>query len=264
MRARWMLAGLISWGAFASAAEPAAPTKWTVDYADDHCEASRSVEIDGKPVLFAIKPPLDGGTTRLLIQKIVRQQRVAEPLVSLDFGDGRPAYRTTMHMVLYGKGLAMIIDLPPAEAQRLRLASVLKIKASSKVAAAFAMTPAAPLFRALDRCVADLQARIGLDSGPMRWTVAATPTTALKPLFSVAKFWTVEMRSPKTSKVSVRLLVDKAGAVRDCVTTVGSGSVGLDIETCQVFQRMVKYRPARAADGQPVASMVNETIDWRL
>ena len=243
---------------------PATPTKWTVDYADDHCEASRTVEIDGKPVLFAIKPPLDGGTTRLLVQKIIRQRSVIEPQVLIGFGDGLPPYRTTMHLVMYAKGFAMIADLPPAEALRLRAASVLQIKSSNKVRSEFAMAPAAPLFRALDRCVADLRTRVGLEAGPPRWTVAATPLTALGPLFSVAKFWTVELRSPKTSKVTVRLLVDKSGAVRDCVATVGSGSTGLDIETCQVFQHKVKYRPARAADGQPVASMVSETIDWRL
>lgn len=249
----------------ASAAEPAPQlTKWTVDYADDHCQASRTFDIDGNAVLLAIKPPLDGGTTRLLVHKAFREMRVSEPAVLLDFGDGSAPFRTTMHMALSVGGIAMIIDLPPVEALRLRSASILTLKSASNVRGEFAMAPAAPLFRALDRCVADLRERVGLEAGPPRWTVPATALTALKPLFSSSRFWTVEMRTPRTNKVTVRLLVDKAGAVRDCAITGGSGSTGLDIQTCQVFERQVKYRPARTADGQPVASSVSETIDWRL
>ena len=251
-------------GAPAAAVPPSvASTKWTVDYADDHCAASRSFMIAGKAVLFSIKPPLDGGTTRLLVHKAFRELRIPEPTVVLDFGDGRPPYRTTMHLALAGRGLAMIIDLPPVEAARLRNAAMLKLKSASKVRGEFALAPSTALFAALDRCVADLRSRIGLVSGVPRWTVPATALTALKPLFSSSKYWTVEMRSPRTTKIGVRLLIDKAGAVRDCAINASSGSTGLDIQTCQVFERSVKYRPA-TADGQPVASVVTETIDWRM
>lgn len=259
------IVGLLCLGAQpALAVGQAASSKWTVDYADDHCQASRTFDIDGRAVLLVIKPPLDGGTTRLQVHKAFRELSGPEPAVSLDFGDGQPPFRTTMHLALSLGGVAMIVDLPPAEAVRLRSASMLKLKSATKVRGEFALAPGAALFRALDRCVADLRTRLGLDSGPPRWTVQATSLTALKPLFSSSKFWTVEMRKPRTNKVTVRLLVDKAGAVRDCAITAGSGSTGLDIQTCQVFERHVKYRPARAADGEPVATMVTETIDWRL
>ena len=259
------IVGLLCLGAQpALAVGQAASSKWTVDYADDHCQASRTFDIDGRAVLLVIKPPLDGGTTRLQVHKAFRELRSPEPMASLDFGDGQPPFRTSMQLALSMGGVAMIIDLPPVEAARLRTAAILKLKSATKIRGEFALTPSAPLFRALDRCVADLRTRLGLDSGPPRWTVQATSLTALKPLFSSSKFWTVEMRTPRTNKVTVRLLVDKAGAVRDCAITADSGSTGLDIQTCQVFERHVKYRPARAADGQPVATMVTETIDWRL
>lgn len=263
-----LIAGLLASPALAAPAIPApapvASTKWTVDYADDHCQASRTFKSDGRDVSLVIKPPLDGGTTRLQVHKIFRELRLPEPTISLDFGDGRTPYRTTMHPAIAQGGFAMIIDLPPAEALRLRAASVLMLKSASKVRGAFDLTPTAPLFRALDRCVVDLRTRLGLDSGVPRWTVPATAVTALRPLFSSSKFWTVEMRNPRTNKVTVRLLIDKAGAVRDCVITAGSGSAGLDIQTCQVFERRVKYRPAQSAAGHAVASVRSETIDWRL
>lgn len=264
----WRFLSIIALSGFgappALAAPPVTTTKWTVDFADDHCQASRSFDIDGKAVLFAIKPPLDGGTTRLLVHRGFGELRGTEPAVSLDFGDGGLPFRTTMHLALAGRGLAMIIDLPPTEAARLRNAAILKLKSASKVRGEFAMAPSTPMFRALDRCIADLRTRVGIDAGPPRWTVPATALTALRPLFSSSKYWTVEMRTPRTNKVSVRLLVDKVGAVRDCAIAAGSGSTGLDIQTCQVFERSVKYRPARSADGQPMASMVAETIDWRM
>ena len=126
-------------------------TKWTVDFADDHCQASRTFDLDGKAVVLAIKPPLDGGTTRLLVHKAFREMRISEPTVSLDFGDGRPPFRTTMHLALSVGGIAMIIDLPPVEALRLRSASMLTLKSASKVGGKFAMVPAVPLFRAGSR-----------------------------------------------------------------------------------------------------------------
>lgn len=248
----------------ARAAPPVAPSKWMVDFADDHCQALRTYSMDGTTVQLVIRPPLDGGTTRLQVHREFRNLRIAEPAITLDFGDGRPPYRTNMQVALSAGGFAMIVDLPPAEALRLRTASMLKLKAASKVSGDFDMMPNAALFRALDRCVADLRGRIGLDGGPPRWTAPATALTNLKPLFSSSKFWTVERRTPRTDKITVRLLIDKAGAVRDCAITASSGSAGLDIQTCQIFERQVKYRPARTAKGLPVASVVTETIDWRL
>ena len=243
---------------------PPASNKWTVDFADDHCLAFRSFAIDGSAVQLSIRPPLDGGTTRLLVHKTFREMRVvAEPPVALDFGDARPTFRTTMHPALSSQGIAMIIDLPPAEAERLRAAKMVTLKSSSKVRGQFDLGPTKALYEALDRCVADLRGRIGLGQGAPPWVENATPATDLGSLFTSAKFWTVEDRMPKTNKVTVRLLIDKSGAVRDCSVTAGSGSTGLDIETCQVFQLRVKYKPARTANGQPVASIVTQTIQWR-
>jgi hypothetical protein len=240
------------------------PSKWTVDFADDHCQASRTFRFDGENVDLVIRPPLDGGTTRLQFYKIFRELRMPEPTISLDFGDGGKPYRTTMHPALSAGGFVMIIDLPPAAASRLRANSTFSLKSASKVRGTFDLTPTVPLFRALDRCVVDLRSRLGLNSATPRWMVPATALTALRSLFSSTNFWTVEMRSPRTSKVTVRLLIDKVGAVRDCVITASSGSPGLDIQTCQVFERKVKYKPAQSATNQAVASVVSETVDWRL
>ena len=239
-------------------------TKWTVDFADDHCQASRVFQIAGKSVQLAIKPPLDGGTTRLFFGMSFRELGNVEPTIGLDFSDGRPPFRTTMLPALNAKGFVMVLELPQEETARLREASVLKLKSSSKVRGEFELGPTRALFQAIDRCVADLRNRVGLGPGPVPWTQPAIPITDLRKLFSWTNFWTVDRRMPKTSKISVRLLIDRAGAVRDCSITAGSGSAGLDILTCQAFERQVKYRAATAADGRPVASIVNQTIDWRL
>lgn len=256
---------LVVMSADGAAVDPApVSSKWTVDFADDHCQASRTYQINGKPVQFAIKPPLDEGTTRLFLGMSFRELGSVEPTVGLDFSDGRPPFRTTMLPALNAKGFVMVLELPQAETARLRQASVLRLKTSSKVRGDFDMGPTRALFEAIDRCLADLRNRVGLGSGPVPWTQPAIPITDLRKLFSWTNFWTVDRRMPKTSQISVRLLIDKAGAVRDCSITAASGSAGLDILTCQAFERQVKYRAATAADGRPVASIVNQTIDWRL
>lgn len=72
------------------------------------------------------------------------------------------------------------------------------------------------MFDALDRCVDDLRKRVGVDGELAGVAQPATPTTSLDRLFSSSNFWTAEFRRAKTNRITVSLLIDKAGAVRDC------------------------------------------------
>ena len=72
------------------AAGPLAPTgPWTLDYAENQCNASRTYGQADDPVLFAIRPAPNGATYELLFGKGQPGPRYAEELRGrVDFGRG--------------------------------------------------------------------------------------------------------------------------------------------------------------------------------
>jgi protein TonB len=53
--------------------------------------------------------------------------------------------------------------------------------------------------------------------------------------------------------------------VSGCEIIRSSGHKSLDDATCSILQRRARFTPARAADGQPIAStVVSPPIVWRL
>jgi len=56
--------------------------------------------------------------------------------------------------------------------------------------------------------------------------------------------------------VHLRFTVAPSGRISDCAVTRSSGSRVLDSLTCQLIVRRFRYRPARNAEGRPIASAV--------
>ncbi|CAA9490295.1 MAG: hypothetical protein AVDCRST_MAG39-757 [uncultured Sphingomonadaceae bacterium] len=72
------------------------------------------------------------------------------------------------------------------------------------------------------------------------------------------------LRNDEQGTVRVRLSVDPNGRVDDCSVILSSGSNSLDAETCRIFQRRARFRPATDADGRPVSGSNEQSISWRL
>ena len=75
---------------------------------------------------------------------------------------------------------------------------------------------------------------------------------------------TAALRAEEQGTVRVRLSVDTGGRVSDCAVILSSGSNSLDAETCRVFSRRARYRPATDAGGRPVTGTNEQSISWRL
>ena len=72
------------------------------------------------------------------------------------------------------------------------------------------------------------------------------------------------MRAGAEGVVYVRILVGADGSVTRCQVTRSSGSEDLDSTTCRLIERRFEYRPARDAQGRPVADVVTQTYEWML
>ncbi|HYE27311.1 MAG TPA: energy transducer TonB [Allosphingosinicella sp.] len=64
--------------------------------------------------------------------------------------------------------------------------------------------------------------------------------------------------------VHLRFTVAPTGRVSDCVVTRSSGSRALDEVTCRLIRQRFRYRPARNAEGRPIASSVVGEHVWEV
>ncbi|MGA9580966.1 MAG: energy transducer TonB, partial [Allosphingosinicella sp.] len=71
-------------------------------------------------------------------------------------------------------------------------------------------------------------------------------------------------RSRRGGTVHLRFTVAPSGRVSDCAVTRSSGSRELDNVTCRLIVRRFRYRPARNAEGRPIASSVIGEHVWEV
>jgi len=64
--------------------------------------------------------------------------------------------------------------------------------------------------------------------------------------------------------VFLRFVVDPTGRVSECTVTRSSGSRELDATTCRLILRRFRYRPARDAQGNSIASVVRGEHQWEV
>lgn len=245
---------------------PTMPGKWTVNYAEQECTATRRYGAGEGALALLIKPGHSGGSMRLVLANAWTKLSMSEFTATIDFEDGLAAFKTdTVPALTFGPArAALIIDLPVTEVARLRAAREIRIHVPGVITRTVQTGPSVSLFKALDKCLADLRTFWGLAAdAPLRPATAAKTDQNLDRLFSWSNYPTVDFHQAKTNAASVRLLVNQLGSVRDCLILSGTGSAALDIQTCQVFERSISYQPARDAAGKAIRSAVDATIRWR-
>lgn len=65
-----------------------------------------------------------------------------------------------------------------------------------------------------------------------------------------------------TGTVGLRFVVTPNGRVSDCTVSRSSGSAALDSTTCRLITRRLRYRPARNAEGRPIAEVIRGQHEW--
>ena len=72
------------------------------------------------------------------------------------------------------------------------------------------------------------------------------------------------LKQQRQGTTGVRLTVDKKGGVSDCEVTRSSGLSDLDKTACKKLLERGRFKPATDAQGQPVASVYTNTVNWSL
>lgn len=72
------------------------------------------------------------------------------------------------------------------------------------------------------------------------------------------------IRNEEQGLVMTILTIGVDGRVSDCRITFSSQTPALDAATCRLFRSRARYRPARDANGDPIAGQVREQVRWVL
>lgn len=92
----------------------------------------------------------------------------------------------------------------------------------------------------------------------------AAPMQALPSLVSDADYPLAALRYEQEGRVSVVLSVHPAGRVDGCRVTQSSGHSVLDASTCRILVSRARFRAARDAKGEAIASEYPAAIKWVL
>lgn len=80
--------------------------------------------------------------------------------------------------------------------------------------------------------------------------------------FSTSDYRRLARGLPLSATVHVRYTVSPSGRVSGCSVTRSSGRPDVDSTTCRLIEQRFVYRPARDAQGRPVAEVVNTVWSW--
>jgi protein TonB len=107
---------------------------------------------------------------------------------------------------------------------------------------------------------------MALAAGPVEGASPPEPVAgaSVASLFSADDYPAGAAARGEQGNVQVVIHVDDKGAVSSCEIKTSSGYPELDTQTCNIIARRAKFEPARNSNGEPVASEITKTIDWRL
>jgi len=83
-------------------------------------------------------------------------------------------------------------------------------------------------------------------------------------IFTTDDYPSSALRNDERGRVTARFDVADDGIAENCSAEVSSGSAALDIATCRIILRRIRYDPARDSEGRPIRSADTFSITWTL
>lgn len=230
--------------------------KWTVDYGETQCAATREFNSRDGAVGLAIRPAPNNQVVEILVVRKGRAGLYARQTDgSVDFSDAE--HRTTFLHFRSSDGEKLIsrTALPAADFANLRTASGITIRSEGGLNHRFALSNMPNLLGTLEQCVADLREYWNATDTP-----AAEPGAKAKGdltgIFSVGDYPEEALRVQQQGASQLLLLVNETGNVAACYNIVLSGVAAIDAKSCEVVRERAKFDPARDPSGKPIRSMV--------
>ena len=250
-----------------AAAAPRQPTaRWTVDFDDAQCVASRNYGSPGKPLQLVIKALPLGGVIQVGIIRPDEQAETTTLASTVTIDDGPPIATTMLAFTPTGsKQRAYLANLPVATFAPVRAAKSLSFAAGPNLHEQFAIAGLAPLMKIMDECVADLRATWpGSEIGQRSPKLKSPPSADLGQVLSAHHYPGVASARLLGGAVRLVLLLYETGKVADCTVIDASGAASLGVQACALVSERGTFKPARGLDGKPSKSSLVQNIDWRV
>jgi hypothetical protein len=250
-----------------AAAEPRQPTaRWTVDFDDAQCVASRNYGTPQKPLQLVIKALPLGDVVQV---GIIRPDERAETTTlgaTVTIDDGTPiATRMLAFTPTGSKQRAYLANLPVATFTQLTAAKSLSFVAAPNLDEQLTIAGLAPLMKIMNECVADLRAVWpGSENGQRSPKTKSPPSLDLGPVLNAHHYPGVASARLLGGAVKLVLLIDESGKVADCTVIGTSGAASLGVQACALVSERGTFKPATGLDGKPSKSSLVQSIDWRV
>lgn len=239
---------------------------WSLEPSNSSCVISRTYGTPQSPTLVGLKAMPEGGGMQLLIARPAYRKEVEQNQAQLTFG--KVVVDTTALSYPVGGGgrrSANLINLSADDASRLRKANSFSVTVTSSMHEDLDLGSMADVWPILDACVERLRATWNV-GGEETGRVAshATPIVSLRSLFSTEDYPLTAILQKQSGTVKVQLLIDEAGAVKDCTVVQTSGIALLDLRSCAIIMKGAKFKPAVDAKGQTIKSSMTQDLIWLL
>ena len=255
--------------AFASngAAERRQPTaRWTVDFDDAQCVASRNYGSADKPLQLVIKALPIGGVVQVGIIRPDERSKTTTLASTVTIDDGPPIATTMLAFTPTGsEQRAYLVNLPIATFAQVTAAKSLSFAAGPNLDEKFAIAGLAPLMKIMDECVADLRATWpGSEIGQRSLKLKSPASPDLGPVLNAHHYPGVASARLLGGAVKLVLLIDEVGKVADCTAIDARGAASLGVQACALVSERATFKPAKGLDGKPSKSSLVQNIDWRV
>jgi len=233
--------------------------KWVVNFADSQCIASRTYDVGGQEWIIGIEPMPTSTNflVHILVPKGAPQMRNAR----LATGNMRIS---AAGMFLKGanphSGRHYAVRLDVAEYDRLRASGLLSVTNGGQTVE-FRLSNVDALQRQLNVCMADLLVKWGV-SLEQQAQLASYPVPLREHYASHNDYPSSALDRWASGKATVRVRVGLDGRATNCIVEQSSGHKDLDAQTCNVYVKRARYRPARDKAGRPVEAPYVVSLEW--
>jgi TonB family protein len=259
-----LVAAAMSWPV-AAQRPPAAWTatgKWTVEYADRQCLASRTFSRDGQSltVVLVPTPASDLGELWLLTD---------DPGLALDrtqIKTGDVAIETkgmTLTGLTASKQRVWRAGLQGDELQRLCATGRLGFQ-SSKLVAAMDLPALGSVRGALQDCMEGLLKGWGFPASTARLTRYATPQKKVMAYVTPEDYPSAAIKDGASGSSEIMVTVGLDGRARNCRVIKSAGHQALDATTCAILVRRARFDPALDASGKAVEAPFFTRMTWQV
>ncbi|UVI40059.1 TonB family protein [Qipengyuania spongiae] len=251
---------------------PSSP--WNVDYADESCSLRRTFDLGDKSVSLQLEQISSApyfnlmmageGLRRSSSETMRIQFGPAEDAVERGFLMGTSAQSRTPFLVMFGVQMAAVPEtaeigtFPSIELSAERMAAITELTLSRGLRdeVTLQLGPMDKPMEALQACVTDLAATLGLDDIP---TASMTNGRELA-RYLQDRFPNTAFRDEAEGIVTVRVLVDPEGKAKACQVARSVRPALFDDLVCYAIMQKAEFDPVPGADGEPTYAYLVQSV----